>query len=399
MISRSKYLFSVPIVVTTTNDSGPGSLRDAVANAPGSALISFAPALAGHAITLTNGSIAITTNLAIDASGVAGGMQINGNSSSRVFIINGGVTAALTSLIITNGNAGDYGGGLFNQGNLTVNRCTFTGNQSLGTGFGGGGAILTDSSATLTVNECTFTGNQAYEGGGAIWNNGSGILYVNNSTFFGNISYHGGGGIQNNFTGTTTVNNSTFIGNSATTVAGGIYNYSGGSLFLTNSIVCGNSSVGDIYGPITGASSNLVSVTAQLAPLGNYGGPTQTMPPLPGSAAIDAGAPTTLTTDQRGYPRLAGLAPDIGAVEGIYVAAGPGNLTLTNAGSSIGFSFSNLTDASFRVFATTNLSQPASTWTQIGFTTETPAGSGLYQFTDPQADTAFTHRFYRVKSP
>ena len=39
------------------------------------------------------------------------------------------------------------------------------------------------------------------------------------------------------------------------------------------------------------------------------------MPPLPGSPAIDAGAATTLTltTDQRGFPRVS--APDIGAAE------------------------------------------------------------------------------------
>ena len=60
-----------------------------------------------------------------------------------------------------------------------------------------------------------------------------------------------------------------------------------------------------------------------LAPLGDYGGPTQTMPPLPGSPAIDAGdnaAASGLATDQRGMARVQsggyGLpVVDIGAVE------------------------------------------------------------------------------------
>jgi hypothetical protein len=125
------------------------------------------------------------------------------------------------------------------------------------------------------------------------------------------------------------------------------------------------------------------------------------MPPLPGSPLIDAGGVTTLATDQRGYPRTAGLAPDIGAVEGIYNAAGPGKLTRpTRLGDgSIQFGFTNFTGANLPVLAATNLTQPFSTWTHIGFATETPAGSGLYQFTDPQAAGIFPQRFYRVRSP
>ncbi len=63
--------------------------------------------------------------------------------------------------------------------------------------------------------------------------------------------------------------------------------------------------------------NNFTSGNPLLAPLGNYGGPTQTMPPLPGSPAIGAGGATTLTTDQRGFPRTS--KSDIGAA--VYPAS------------------------------------------------------------------------------
>ncbi|MEI9959962.1 MAG: choice-of-anchor Q domain-containing protein [Limisphaerales bacterium] len=67
-------------------------------------------------------------------------------------------------------------------------------------------------------------------------------------------------------------------------------------------------------GALIGGSSILTG-NPLLAPLGNYGGPTQTMPPLPGSPAIDAGGSGILNTDQRGYARPFGANPDIGAIE------------------------------------------------------------------------------------
>ena len=65
-------------------------------------------------------------------------------------------------------------------------------------------------------------------------------------------------------------------------------------------------------------SGSKISAPPKLAPLGNYGGLTQTMPPLAGSPAIDAGsdaATGTFNSDQRGFRRLSGAHVDIGAVE------------------------------------------------------------------------------------
>jgi hypothetical protein len=81
-----------------------------------------------------------------------------------------------------------------------------------------------------------------------------------------------------------------------------------------------------------------------LAPLGNYGGPTQTMALLPGSPALDAGSnallPTGLTTDQRGLPRIVNGTVDIGAFEsqGFTLTAVPGSTPQT---AVIGTAFAN----------------------------------------------------------
>jgi len=79
------------------------------------------------------------------------------------------------------------------------------------------------------------------------------------------------------------------------------------------------------------SSSTTSPIGIILAPLGNYGGPTQTMPPLPGSPAICAGLYSNIssgvTTDQRGDPNTNSTYPgysvsspcvDSGAVQTNY---------------------------------------------------------------------------------
>ena len=128
------------------------------------------------------------------------------------------------------------------------------------------------------------------------------------------------------------------------------------------------------------------------------------MPPLAGSPAVDAGSGSVtsfLATDERSLPRKSGEHVDLGAAELQLITAN----TLTHIASarklgngSLQLNFTNQSGASFRVLTATNVSLPLAAWLEIGFAIETPASSGQFQFTDPQA-TNYTKRFYRVKSP
>src|SRR5664280_2473956 len=214
------------LLVTTTNESGPGSLRQIVLDAAalGSAgPITFTSALSGQTILLTNGPIVLSNNITINASALANGIQIDGNGQSRIIQVNGNTTVVLNSLTLINGavaganggtfeNGGDgTGGGIYNAGTLTVNNSPLANNSGTGgrgahgAGPGSGGGIY--NAGTLTVNNSTLANNSGNGGGDA---GGNGLGY-------GGSGY--GGGIYN--VGTLTVNNSTFANNSVTGQNGG----------------------------------------------------------------------------------------------------------------------------------------------------------------------------------
>jgi hypothetical protein len=395
--------FEVSPTVTTAADSGIGSLRYASIYATNGALITFAANLSGATIQ-SSSTLTLTKNLTLDASALPGGITINGHQTGSVFFVTNG-NVVLTGLTITNGKApaSDGGGGILNAGVLTVNQCTLAGNSG---GVGGGG--IANISGTLVVNESTLAGNSASYGGGIY--NFQGMVTVNQSTLTGNNGSEGGGIL--NLEGTVTVNQSTLTGNNDPSgVAGGTYNWDElSSTALYNSIVADNSlpntsgydsqNSTTTSGITAQTGANLTNGTPLLAPLGNYGGPTPTMPPLPGSPAIDGCTNgTTFTTDQRGYPRVLGRAPEIGAVEGVYNAAGPGTLkNVTRLGNgSVRLTLTNFSDMSFTVLAGTNLALPFSQWLNLGTVVESPLGSGQYAFTDAQG-TNYSRRFYTVGS-
>jgi hypothetical protein len=412
---------SASTVVVNTNDSGGGSLRQAVLianNAGSAATITFTNTLSGQIITLTNGQLTLSNAVTIDASLLPAGIQISGNNSSRVFQITSDTVVTLNALTLCNGQAPDSGGAIWNVGTLTLNACTLTNNtapnsggaiyhlegtlrlnnSTLANNSGGndGGGLITYRPVVLSGS--TLSGNSAAAGGGiAVYYAGS--LTVSNCTFTGNSATSWDGGGINIYLGTVALTNCTLTGNSAVSYGGGINNAQG-TLALANTIVAGNTAGTDanISGPQSGRN-NLTNGTPLLAPLGNYGGPTKTMPPLPGSPAIDAGsdsAASGLAYDQRGLARIVGAHVDIGAVEGVFNPNYP-LVNVAKLGSgNLQFAFTNLSGPSYTVLASTNVAAPINEWSNLGAPSEAPAG--IFTFTDLQA-TNYPSRFYRVTTP
>jgi hypothetical protein len=164
------------ITVTNTNDSGPGSLRQTLADANDGDTISFAVT---GTISLTSGELLVDKSLTI--SGPAGAsLAVDGDSNSRVFHIGSGRTVTISGLTIANGNAiGSYpdrkGGGIYNDhAALTLNNCLVTNN----TGMDGGGGVSNDN-GTLTMIDCTISLDSTGDRGGGILNEG-GTLTINN---------------------------------------------------------------------------------------------------------------------------------------------------------------------------------------------------------------------------
>jgi hypothetical protein len=244
-------------VVLNTNDSGPGSLRQAISNAVSGAYITFSNSLAGATILLTSGQLMISSNLTIDASALPGGITINGSHTSRIFEIAGGASGKLVALSLTNGYSASNAGAIFNRGGLSLNNCTLAGN-STASGFGGGAIV---NSNLLTLTGCTFSGNGAGSGGAIL--NQTAACTVQNCTFAGNTASAGNGGAIDN-AGSAVLNllHCTFAGNTASSHGGDIYN-SSSQVNLTNTILAA-STPDDIYNATgstnTAGGSNIVQV-------------------------------------------------------------------------------------------------------------------------------------------
>lgn len=388
------------LTVTNIADSGPGTLRTLIASANSGDTLNFATELSGQTITLTSGQLKLTNAVNIDASSLSIGVGVSGNNSSRIFEVATGAVVNLSALTIQNGyaptgnNPTNCGGGILNRGLLTLTNCTLLGNRAIQGSLPAGGGIENVSTATLTLQNCLVRSNQvSYLGGGV--DAAGGVVKLNQCTVTGNASAQNGGGLATGF-GVLTVNQCTVTSNSATSSGGGIYQVSSTQI-VSNSIVAGNSA--PIKPNILGQEGqhNVSSGNPQLAPLGNYGGPTLTMPPLAGSPAINGcTGGTAFTTDQRGQPRILGGFADIGAVEGVFNPRFPlVNMTLIGGGN-VQFAFTNLSGPSYRVLASTDVATPLNMWSDLGAPLEAPAG--VFTFIDPQA-TNYLQRFYHVATP
>ncbi|HBB94287.1 MAG TPA: hypothetical protein DC054_02755 [Blastocatellia bacterium] len=339
-----------PTLVLNSNDSGSGSLRATINTACAGSTLTFAPNLTGQTITLTSGELPISKSLTIQ--GPAANLTVmrstaGGTPQFRVFNVTATNPAVVTifGLTISNGSGGTNGGGILNSNTATLNVTTDVLSNNTAQ-FGGG--LLNLGNGPVNITTSTFNNNTATNSGGGIYNNGTSAVNIVNSTVSGNTAAAGGGIF--NVQGGLNLNNSTISNNSAPGGAG-----AGGGIFnnniapaanLVNTIVAGNTAGTangpDVQGTFNSQGNNLIGakdgsngltngvksdivgtiatpVNALLAPLGNYGGPTQTMALLPGSPALNAGSNNLAAglTDQRGsgFDRIVNGTVDIGAFE------------------------------------------------------------------------------------
>lgn len=194
--------------------------------------------LVGSDSTAAAGDLDVTSNMTITGDGMASTI-IDGNGSvvgENVFYVSSGDTLKLSEMKLT-GGAGNYssGGGIDNDGDLTLDSVEVSGNES----SGGGGGIRSMSSSNLTITDSIISANStsSYTGGGILFD-GSGSLLISNSTISNNsatstsafyLTSNGGGGIGYYATGSSSsgvISDSTISGNSA-----GVNNGGGVSLF------------------------------------------------------------------------------------------------------------------------------------------------------------------------
>jgi hypothetical protein len=185
-------LYPGTITVVNTNNSGPGSLRQALADNSslgGNNVITFSNSVTGT-ITLSGAHLTLNAPAIIRGPGPET-LAVSANQIGRVFLVTAG-PSEISGLTIRDGlitgspgqggqpNGSDgQGGGIFNQATLTISNCVVLSN----TVVGGVGA----------VRQNAVVGNGGRGIGGGVYN-ASGILRAINSSFIGNKSIGGRGG-------------------------------------------------------------------------------------------------------------------------------------------------------------------------------------------------------------
>ena len=323
----------ITITVTNLNDSGAGSLRNALEFAENGDTIAFSPGLSGT-IDLTSGELLINQDVTLIGPATSTGapaVTISGGNSSRVFDIEGGasgVDVTLENLAVANGlangnspNVASAGGGLLINdvgGTVTMSNIFLSGNVAQGTATapaqGGGIAFL---GGTGTFSDDTFANNQATAASGGTASGGALAIVGGNVTLFtdtiaDNTASGGtastGGGISVSGASSLTLSNDTVADNTAG-VGGDVDQASPAFVESLNTVYASSSTTAtdpDFAGTVAYSDHNLVdnsagssgfsaangellNINADLASLGNNGGPLPTMPPLPGSPLINVG--------------------------------------------------------------------------------------------------------------
>jgi predicted outer membrane repeat protein len=249
----------------------------------------------------------------------------NTNFGGAIYVESPGTALLLNDIVISD-NSASRGGGIYNEGKLSLSRSLVNSNSTVNASFARGGGLYNFGSGSQAyVVNSTITENFSADGG-AIYNEGNLVLI--NDTVSHNEASGSGGSIFNAAGGTASFLNTIvgmddcFLGSLS-----GSFNSLGGNL-----ITDARNSKGFTNGVNGDQVSDNNAVNPLLAPLADNGGETATRALQAGSPAINKGnncvtnasCPSPypgqggfyLKTDQRtNHRRLAGDTVDVGAVE------------------------------------------------------------------------------------
>ena len=236
--------------IENANDTDNGQPRDdCAAGDPNGADVIVLPAGGSFNVTKVvdyyygySGLPAITSAITVQGNGST--ISRSGNKDMRFFAVVGYEPQAgnltLNDLTLTGGRDVEYGysgGAIYSyRGEVTINNCTITGNQSGGTGGG-----IYASYGSLTITDSIITDNDAYGGGGV--SQYKGTLSISDSTISGNRGRDGDGGGVYARDAIMTIDGATVTGNTAATGAGVNIIYS--DAVISDSLISGND-VGEI---------------------------------------------------------------------------------------------------------------------------------------------------------
>ena len=298
--------------ITAANTNQP--FGDAPAGDATGDRIFFLPALSGGTLTIHNGQFSILDDLQLfgrdSEANVPAGITIDAARGSRIFFIDANQAVTITDLTLLNGRTAANesgggihvtsgedvtltdvtlransttlsGGGIYNEGTLTINSVALLNHSaivenSLPVGNGGG---VFNNGGIVAIGRTLIARNHAGSGGG-VANGGGGTLVVTDSTVDHNTALSGAG-ISNFDAGSTfKLDASTVSINSTYAQGGGVF-LRDGNATITNSTISGNvttysggAGVTILSGSLSVTNSTIVAngLEGSNTPVGDAGG-------------------------------------------------------------------------------------------------------------------------------